>query len=649
QAMRERTEPTLRSYGAAAFTSGTGLFAGLNLMPEVFKGQPFTAQIDVNTLDFTSTEWTKLYVRPGGYSGVVDAQSAGQAFQIYADPECGGDGYDIKLTSFGQAYLDNDSSGLSSTIDGQIDIPWPSAITVPFEDMTLNGCGNFTGGQVPADAQKETRTLAYWQADLRVLTFAFNLRQGAVNDNERTLWISSKNTIANLDDKPLMQTDIRPCGTIRDSKIENSLLTRYDGYKTTIQKIYLSTYDGTNSPNGFYNLVGDLVVSFFNPPKIHVLVRGLVGEIVDGDPWFKMPDPDADRNGFPSTVSISAGPIEAQFAEYVKKAPVNVQTEFANLIDLKYQIAYNKSKKEFASTAPLQQNLVVIDIKSAVEYLNASKTEISFGVEVGSLPELNLSSAASQFTGAIQNTFLGPVRDQLDEVSDRLTGDLTTFIRPALKGLIKPQVQAMLNAMKSQLNALDPSQYANYINSADFQNQLTGLFAAIDFNNVLRNKDVMPAVNLIQEVIQKIQAVSTILHYNPADLTSQLGPLAQTLMDMALNLLQAQTGYDLNQVLQPVQQVVNEINHILDTEILPLLDSAKTFFDNPTAYLDQFFKPADITAYVTNIQNNLKTNLLNVAGGTPAQLKSVSADQVTDAILNALFNTPMFQKLNNTL
>ncbi len=649
QAMRERAEPTLRSYGAAAFTNGTGMFAGLNLMPEVFQGQPFTARIDVNTLDFTSTEWTKLYVRPGGYSGVVDAQSAGQAFQIYADPECGGDGYDIKLTSFGQAYLDNDSSGLSSTIDGQIDIPWPAGITVPFEDMTLNGCGNFTGGQVPADAQKETRTLAYWQADLRVLTFAFNLRQGAVNDNERTLWISSKNTIANLDDKPLMQIDIRPCGTIRDSKIESALLTRYDGYKTTIQKIYLSTYDGTNSPNGFYNLVGDLVVSFFNPPKIHVLVRGLVGEIVDGDPWFKMPDPDADRNGFPSTVSISAGPIEAQFAEYVKEAPVNVQTEFANIIDLQYQIEYNKTKKEFTSTAPLQQNLIVIDIKSAVEYLNASKTEISFGVEIGSLPELNLSSAASQFTGAIQNTFLGPVRDQLDEVSDKLTGDLTTFIRPPLKGLIKPQVQAMLNAMKSQLNALDPSQYANYINSLDFQNQLTGLFAAINFNNVLRNQDVMPAVNLIQDVIQKIEAVSTILHYNPADLTNQLGPLVQTLMDMALQLLQASTGYDLNQVLQPVQQVVNEINHILDTEILPLLDNAKTFFDNPTVYLDQFFKPADITAYVTNIQNALKTSLLSVANSTPAQLKYVSADQVTDAILNALFNTQMFQKLNNTL
>lgn len=649
QAMRERGSPTLRSYGAAAFTNGTGLFAGLNLMPEAFQGQPFTAQIDVNTLDFISTEWTKLYVRPGGYSGVVDAQSAGQAFQIYADPECGGDGYDIKLTSFGQAYLDNDSGGLSSTIDGQIDIPWPSGITVPFEDMTLNGCGNFTGGQVPADAQKETRTLAYWQADLRVLTFAFNLRPGAVNDNERTLWISSKNTIAGLDDKPLMQTNIRPCGTIRDSKIENTLLTRYDGYKTTIQKIYLSTYDGTNSPNGFYNLIGDLVVSFFNPPKIHVLVRGLVGEIVDGDPWFTMPDPDADKNGFPSTVNISSTQIEAKFAEYVKEAPVNVRTQFANIIDLKYEIEYNKSKKEFASTAPLQHNLIVVDIKSAVEYLNASKTEISFGVEIGSLPELNLSSAASQFTGTIQNTFLGPVRDQLEEVSGKLTGDLTTFIRPPLKGLIKPPVQAMLNAMKNQLNTLDPSQYATYINSVDFQNQLNNLFVAINFNNVLRNPNVMPAVNLIQDVIQKIHAVSDILHYNPANLTSQLGPLVQTLMDMALNLLQAQTGYNLNQVLQPVQQVVNQINHILDTEILPLLDSAEAFFANPTIYLDQFFKPADISAYVTNIQNALKSNLLSVAGSTPAQLKYVSADQVTDAILNALFNTQMFQQLNNTL
>ena len=157
QAMRSRTNTQLYSYGQAPFTQGTGLFAGLNFMPETFDGQPFQVTIDTSTIDLVSTIWTKLYLRKAGFTGVVDAESAGQTLSIYADPECGGDGYQVLLTSFGQAYLDNSSEGYDSTIDGIIDIPFPSAITIPFEDMNLNGCGNFTQGTVPADAKRKPK------------------------------------------------------------------------------------------------------------------------------------------------------------------------------------------------------------------------------------------------------------------------------------------------------------------------------------------------------------------------------------------------------------------------------------------------------------------------------------------------------------
>lgn len=647
QAMRDRDQHALRSYGNAAFTNGTGLFAGLNLMPEEFDGRPFKAAIDGNQLDFTHTEWSKLYVRPGGYSGVVDAESAGQSFSIYSDPECGGQGYGITLTSFGQAYLDNGSEGLSSTIDGEIDIPWPSSIVIPFEDMTLNGCGNFTGGDVPADAKKETKTLAYWQADLRVLTFAFELREGAVNDNERTLWISSKNTIANLQHEPTMQTNIRPCGSIRDSRIESPLASAYDGYNTTVQKIYLSKWDGNpSSPNGFYSLVGDLVVSFFNPPKVHILVRGLTGEIVSGDPWFGGPDPDGDQDGFPSGFGASNTQIDQKIGEYVDEAPVAVNTKFANIIDLEYTVLYNKAKKEFASDSPIGHDLIVIDIESAVEYLNASKTEVSFGVEVSGIPELNLSSAASQFSDEIQDTFLGPVRDRLDEVSDALTGDLTTIIRPLVEDAIRPHVQALLNDLQEQLQAVDPANYSALINGVSFQNELDGLLAAIDFDTYLRNSNIMPVVDVLDDIVSTIRDVTEVLQFNPADLAGELGPVVQTLMDLALSIVQAQTGYDLNELLAPVQAVVNDINDFLDEEVIPRLEDAEAFFDDPLSYLDQFFPFAEIANLESQIKSQLTSALNQAALQNSAMLPYVSADQLTDHIVDALFNSSMMQELN---
>ncbi|MEW6238718.1 MAG: hypothetical protein AB1656_25310 [Candidatus Omnitrophota bacterium] len=646
QAMRERGKERLYSYGDVRFSKGSDLFAGLNVMPDALLGQNFKVEIDGNPLELTNTEWTKFYIRPVGFTGVVDAQSSTNKVEIYNDPECDGQGYLVTITSFGQAYLDNDSEGLDSTIDGKIDIPWPSSITVPFEDMTLSGCGNFTQGKIPADAQSETKTLSYWQADLRLLTLAFDLLTDSSQDDERTLWVTSKNTIPHLGDEPSMQINIRPCGTLRESRIESPLLTTYDGFTTTAQKIYLTNWDGTHSPNGFYSIAGDLTVSFFNPPNIHAIVRGTVGELASGDPWADQDDPDGDREGFPSSFSSGESDISAKIADYVAKNPVTVQTQFANLINLEYTLSYNKTDKEFKSDEPLNHDLIVMDIISAVEYLNASKTEISFGVEVGGLPELNLSSAASEFSDEISNTFLEPVRDKLDEVAEKLTGDLTLLIRQQVESFIQPYIESMLNEMKDYLAQIDPSQYEAYLNDASFQNLLDDMFSSIDLSTYLRTDDLMPVVEEIQDIITKLRDVNDALHFDLDDLTADLGPLTQALLSMAFEYLQESIGYDIDDVLAPVQDAMAEIIAFLDEQVVPILEEAEAFFEDPTVYLDTYFKPADIAALETQIKDAIKAALLDKAETSYNNLMNISAEEVTDYLIDPLFNSQMFQDLN---
>ena len=226
-AARSGTSSELYYYGEESFTAGDGYYAGINLMPDHLSGMMVDVTIGgTESLDVVLNEGSKFYIRGPGYTGTLDCTLGADAeLELYPDPECGGQGYQIALTSFGQAYLDNQSEGYDTKIDGQIDLPYPAGIDIPFEDMTLDPCGNFTDGKIPEDELTETRTLDYWLADLRLSTVGFERREGG-DTYDMTLWVSTVNTVEGLGDEPLMQLNFRPCGLYR--RILGGRTGRYD-------------------------------------------------------------------------------------------------------------------------------------------------------------------------------------------------------------------------------------------------------------------------------------------------------------------------------------------------------------------------------------------------------------------------------------
>lgn len=645
QAMKDRESDDLYSFGDAAFSLGGDVFAGVNLFPDDFQGRPFETVIDKKVVSFTSTEWTKFYIRPGGYSGVVDALNQDFSIELYQDPSCGNKGYDVQISSFGQAYLDNKPEGLDSTTEGIVSIPWPSLIDIPFERMTINACGNLAGGKVPANVKNQEKTLAYWLARLRLMTIAFVKRKPAVEDSDRTLWISTKNPIEHVSEEATMQLNLKPCGTIADSRIEHPLLTRYDGYPAAFQHIYLSSFDGNpTQPNGFYNLIGDIHVSLFDPPKIHAIVNGFIGNVCDGSPWFGPKDPDANRDGFPDGF-VSGNPTTlGKVQEYVAASPIDVRTRFADLITLKYKLAYNATTKEFRTQTPIKEDLIILDIDSSVEYLNTVRTEISFGVGIDARPRLNLASKFGSFSQEIQNTFLGPVRDKLEQAANGLRGDIAALARPAMEEGIRPLAAPFVGAIQDQLVQLPATfgAYEGYLQqvNGDFDQRLDQLMTQIDLHAFLTKID-NPAIRTIQDLKRLLDEIERLLNFSP----DQLSPLLRALINHAVKSAES-FGIDINALLAPVERTRDEILSVLQTKVRPALAKAEQVLD-PRLLLDSVFPFNEIQAQlIPKIKQAIKTNLLNLIYNNTRQTLLVLRDKdIARMIVNEIFNSVQFQQL----
>lgn len=648
-AMREPGGAELSTHGDEPFRRGDGLFAGLNWFPDEFAGRPFSVEIGGKPLPLTATEWTKLYARGGGYSGVVDAVNQDGQLELYNDPSCGGKGYDIKLTSFGQAYLDNDSKGLDSVTDGEIDIPWPSQIKVPFERMTLNACGNPTGGKVPAAAQNEEQELAYWLAPIRLLTLEFAKTTPFSPDNERVLWITTKNRVEPLADEPTMQLHVRACGTLGETRIAQPVATLHEGYRATVHKIYLSAFDGNqaNQPNGFYNLVEELSVPLFSAPKIHTQVRGITGRMADGGPWFGGPDPDGDRDGFPAGANPAGQTIEERILDYTQSRPVPVETRFADLITLRYRLSYSPATKDFKTQQGIKEDLIVTKLTSAVEYLNALRTEISFGLDFNVKPQLNFASRFGVFEALIEDTFLGDLRDKLEEAERTLKNDLSLVTQAGMERLLTPVVEPFAAAVQDALGNLPlrPQDLETYVTAAggDFDRALDDLFARADLENFLRRGD-NPALEAIRDVKSVLREIEALLRFDPAE----LGPVVKAVFDRLARGVES-AGVDLDELLAPVYQTRDRILSVLNEKIRPILDKAERALD-PLALLDTVYPPGEIgNTLVPAVKASIKQYYKTHAQRDALLLFTLKTEDIARFLVKQILKSPMFQKLNQLM
>jgi len=148
--------------------SGEGTYAGVNIALSV--GDPGTVGMDTTCPDPASTATghslavasnaSMLHVRKAGVTGIADG---GVIDPLLPFPYMG---YDMALSNFSVAFLDNVPAGESGLVIGSLHIPQPSDIDFSFTTgAAVNGCGELPGtlGEM-ANAGTE-QTLLCWEAD----------------------------------------------------------------------------------------------------------------------------------------------------------------------------------------------------------------------------------------------------------------------------------------------------------------------------------------------------------------------------------------------------------------------------------------------------------------------------------------------------
>ena len=157
---------------------------------------------------------------------------------------------------------------------------------------------------------------------------------------------------------------------------------------------------------------------------MHSQIRPSSHRLADGSPWDDDPDVDSDRDGWPDDYTPSGSTIGDQLYNYSVDRLITLETELGGVMPLAYEVKYDPSDTTFESSESLEQDLLVIDIKSAIEHLDQERAEITFGIGIEGMPALNFSSAIGDIGDTLQEVFFDAVRAKLEELSDSLTGDM---------------------------------------------------------------------------------------------------------------------------------------------------------------------------------------------------------------------------------
>lgn len=619
---------------------GAGHYAGFNFTAQDLLDVPFTAEVAGQTMNFKYTLGSKLYVRFSGVTGKADAglMIPPVSITIYG-------GYKVNIESFGQSFLSNDPSGYPTKINGEIDIPWPSDILVGFEHMQMNGCGNFENGEIADDSKNQV--LKYWDAPIEISALGFRQIEGDPDPDHRTLWLSTVNTVSTLAERPKMEMEILPNGNVGDSHIIHAFQSVMQGWKFHVTRIYLTSWDGNpNQPNGFYNVIGDLVFPFWGATHMHGIVLGSVGtaKFTGGQEYFGGPDPDPLRRGFPNSIAPGQ-PINTRINTFISTPSYYavVKKEFAGLINLHYPVKYTQAPvNQFKSPEVEKQSLIVMDVESSVERITVEETEIRFGLKYEGLPQISLAAVYNQYSSEFASTFLSPIKSKIDGLAQHLTGDLSNVLRPPVKAALLPAVQALVNQMQSQIAGLDPPDLAAW-KAANLDPLLNANPLALPTKFTGGS---MPVQQLLEDqVIDRLNGLTNDLLGVNAQKIQQIAGLIQSIIE-GLGFL-GLVNPDVSGIIADMQNLIpNQIHEAIEStgiqaKVNQLVNEANGALG--LDYVDNLFNDTDLANLETQIRNAVKSQL---NGYSLNQLKSLSADQLTNQIVNQMFNATIFKELN---
>ncbi len=426
----------------AGYADGDGHYAGVTVQWQ-------SSACDGETLvggsqrfgPYNLDESCKLYVRRAGVSGthVADAAFNPPPATIY--------GYPFDFDAFAFAYLS--SANTASRTAGHLSVPLPCDFVLHFAELKLNCLGDVESAR-PAPSQPALG-LAYWNAAVTPSRIDFSSTNACAAGN-KTLVLDVSMDVANLSERLFGRLGILPDGNLSSASDANSgcdsrlplpstvTLPGPDGSRYTLRpvgKAYLNDYrqrgDLSSIGDGLLTFAGELDVPFFE----NMLVQAFTSAKPTGSSLFYLvggwPDngwksggktPFNDSAFDAANAAHPTGVGAPSFSDYL--AGVNAsyipraRREWLAGIGFNIGMRWTPSARSFRSQGPVTRDLFVLQTEYNVPQLNARRAEITFGMQYGELPALNLSSA------------LFNAVDEATGLSERLTSAVGDAVMDAL-------------------------------------------------------------------------------------------------------------------------------------------------------------------------------------------------------------------------
>jgi len=435
---------------------------------------------------------SKYYTRYSGVSGIHQAMPFAfpTNLTIY--------GYEFQFSNYGLNYLSN--SNRDSRTEGIVDVRYPADFMQDFEEMRFTCPGDLADAKIP-DGSSSTN-MVYWNAPLDIYTMAFERNSGCTNigSGYLTLGIS---TFAQHVEPPMFgklgyfnSGNIIPAAfglTNVDSRLSLPAVIEIDGPKDEIYrfapvtKAYFNNYTNAGSMHlpseGFVSFAGTMDVPFFMDLMVQFHVpagTGAVGSIYMMGGW-----PDAGWksggadffnyygfDGLNRAWPADAGDVADYRAQSDDEYIVRARQSWLNLIDLSYPVRWSYAAKSFTSSEQVDDDIFVLNVAHQVDYLSAERAELSFGLQYGNLPSINLANMAAngltEATGMGQ-AFINAAGEELVGTLDAGLSSLDALVDNQARDLMDPVLDSMFDPIIHTLYTNLQSAYApnaNYYTAA---------------------------------------------------------------------------------------------------------------------------------------------------------------------------------------
>jgi hypothetical protein len=469
----------------AGYADGDGNYAGVTVLWESSGdclGQTLLG--DKETFGpYPLDESCKFYVRQSGVTGihVADSGYSPDDFTLY--------GYPFTLFNLAFSYLSTEN--LKSRSAGRVEVPSPCDFSLDFEELKLTCLGDIASAKPPDSVPK--LDLAYWSATVIPSTIQFASTDDCAVGN-RTLVMDVSTKVDNIPDKLYGRLGFRADGNLScaadagaggNSRLDLPDTVTLPGPDGSTYKLrptsqaYFNDHrqhgDLSAIGDGLLTFAGELDVPFFENLLVQAFTSAdteggvspvyLVGGwpthgwTISGQTPFTDAAFDAANAAHPTN---NAAPLFSEYlagsdTDYIPRA----RREWIAGIGFDIGVRWDHASRSFRSPAPVENNLYVLSTEYNVPQLTAERAEITFGLQYGELPALNLSSV---FFNAVDSA-TGISATLTDAVGDVVTSALDDGVAALEKMTSTDPTDLLGNTLADQVDPLVDQLYVAISNA----------------------------------------------------------------------------------------------------------------------------------------------------------------------------------------